>query len=86
MIDLQSGQELAINPNVAYSAMSTIKIPILLNMFRALTSDPSTDITSSTFGQALYQGSPGGTFGQQSATYGTGNTGRQVELGLKITF
>ena len=31
--------------------------------------DPDTDITSSTFGQALFQGSPGGTFGQQGATY-----------------
>jgi hypothetical protein len=48
--------------------------------------DPNTDIYSSTFGQALYQGSPGGTFGQQGATYGTGNSGRQVELGLKIIF
>ena len=48
--------------------------------------DPDTNIYSSTFGQALYQGSPGGTFGQQGATYGTGNAGRQVELGLKIIF
>jgi hypothetical protein len=48
--------------------------------------DPDTNIYSSTFGQALYQGSPGGTFGQQGATYGTGNAGRQVELGLKVIF
>lgn len=48
--------------------------------------DPNTDIYSSTFGQALYQGSPGGTFGQQGATYGSGNSGRQIELGLKIIF
>jgi len=48
--------------------------------------DPDTNIYSSTFGQALFQGSPGGTFGQQGATYGTGNSGRQVELGLKIIF
>lgn len=48
--------------------------------------DPDTNIYSSTFGQALFQGSPGGTFGQQGATYGTGNSGRQVELGLKIVF
>lgn len=48
--------------------------------------DPDTNIYSSTFGQALYQGSPGGSFGQQGATYGTGNAGRQVELGLKIIF
>ncbi len=48
--------------------------------------DPDTNIYSSTFGQALYQGSPGGQFGQQSATYGSGNSGRQMELGLKIIF
>jgi hypothetical protein len=48
--------------------------------------DPNTDIYSSTFGQALYQGSPGGSFGQQGATFGSGNSGRQVELGLKIIF
>ena len=48
--------------------------------------DPNTDVTSSTFGQALYQGSPGGTFGQQRAEYGTGNSGRQLEFGLKLVF
>ena len=48
--------------------------------------DPDTNVTSSTFGQALFQGSPGGSFGQQGATYGTGNAGRQMELGLKIIF
>lgn len=48
--------------------------------------DPNTDVTSSSFGQALYQGSPGGQFGQQGATFGGGNTGRQMELGLKIIF
>ena len=47
--------------------------------------DPNTDINSSTFGQALFQGSPGGTIGAQAATYGN-QSGRQVELGLRITF
>jgi hypothetical protein len=47
--------------------------------------DPNTDINSSTFGQALFQGSPGGTIGAQSATYGN-QSGRQVELGLRIIF
>jgi beta-lactamase class A len=32
IIDLETGEELSINPDVAYSAMSTIKIPILLNV------------------------------------------------------
>jgi hypothetical protein len=45
--------------------------------------DPDTDIYSSTFGQALYQGSPGGTFGAQSATAAL-VTGRQVELMFKL--
>lgn len=46
--------------------------------------DPDTGVTSSTFGEALFQGSPGGTFGAQSATEYT--AGRQVELGLKLTW
>jgi hypothetical protein len=48
--------------------------------------DPNTDINSSLFGKALYQGAPGGTFGRQAASYGPGNSGRQCELGLKIIF
>jgi hypothetical protein len=48
--------------------------------------DPVTDITNSSFGQALYQGSPGGQFGSQTATTGTALSGRQVELGLRIFF
>jgi hypothetical protein len=47
--------------------------------------DPDTNVLSSTFGQALFQGSPGGTFGAQGATFGN-QSGRQVELGMKITF
>ncbi|MDQ6665607.1 MAG: TonB-dependent receptor, partial [Acidobacteriota bacterium] len=47
--------------------------------------DPDTNVLSSTFGQALFQGSPGGSFGAQGATYGN-QSGRQVELGLKIIF
>jgi hypothetical protein len=47
--------------------------------------NPDTNIYSSTFGQALYQGSPGGSFGQQGADYGS-TSGRQVELSLKVIF
>jgi len=47
--------------------------------------DPDTGVTDSTFGKALYQGSPGGIFGAQGATYGN-QSGRQVELGLKLIF
>jgi hypothetical protein len=47
--------------------------------------DPDTNVLSSTFGKALFQGSPGGTIGAQGATYGN-QSGRQVELGFKILF
>jgi len=47
--------------------------------------DPDTNVLSSTFGQTLFQGSPGGSFGIQGATYGN-QSGRQVELGMKIIF
>jgi hypothetical protein len=47
--------------------------------------DPDTNVLSSTFGQTLFQGSPGGSFGAQGATFGN-QSGRQVELGMKIIF
>src|SRR5258706_656364 len=43
VIDLQTGQEVSINPDIAYAAMSTIKIPIMLNIFRKLTFAPDKD-------------------------------------------
>src|SRR6266852_1111589 len=43
VIDLQNGQEMDINPAVAYSASSTIKIPILINIFRKLDFAPDND-------------------------------------------
>jgi hypothetical protein len=50
-----------------------------------IASVPDTNVLSSTFGKALFQGSPGGTIGAQGATYGN-QSGRQVELGFKILF
>ncbi len=47
--------------------------------------DPVTDFTNASFGQALFQGSPGGTFGAQTATYGN-QSGRQIEIGMRIFF
>lgn len=47
--------------------------------------DPDLSFNDANFGQALYQGSPGGTFGSQGATYGN-QAGRQVELGFKLIF
>jgi hypothetical protein len=46
---------------------------------------PNTDINSSQFGTALFQGTPAANFGAQTQELGN-ITGRQVELGLKIRF
>ena len=40
--DLQTGEEISLNSDVAVSAASTIKIPILLDYFRALNLAPTT--------------------------------------------
>ena len=47
--------------------------------------NPNLSVTSSQFGQALFQGSPSAQFGPQSMELG-GVSGRQVELGMKIVF
>ncbi|HZQ52512.1 MAG TPA: carboxypeptidase-like regulatory domain-containing protein [Bryobacteraceae bacterium] len=47
--------------------------------------DPDTNFSDADFGQALFQGSPGGQFGAQTAVYGN-QSGRQVELGFKLIF
>jgi hypothetical protein len=47
--------------------------------------NPNLDVTSSQFGQALFQGSPAATFGPQTMELGN-VSGRQVEIGLKILF
>ena len=46
---------------------------------------PDTTFSDANFGQAIYQGSPAGSFGSQTATYGN-QAGRQVELGVKLFF
>lgn len=48
-------------------------------------SDPDTNQAAGDFGLALYQGSPAGQFGGQTAVYGN-QAGRQIELGLRLTF
>jgi len=47
--------------------------------------NPNMSVTSSQFGQALYQGTPAATFGPQTMELGN-VSGRQVELGLKFIF
>jgi hypothetical protein len=48
--------------------------------------DPDTNIYDSTFGMALYQGAPGGSFGPSGQGGSNYATGRQVEFGLKVKF
>ena len=47
--------------------------------------NPNLSVTSSQFGQALYQGTPAATFGPQTMELGN-VSGRQVELGMKLIF
>jgi hypothetical protein len=47
--------------------------------------NPNTDRNAPDFGQSLYQGSPAAQFSGQTATYGN-QAGRQLELGLRLTF
>lgn len=43
LMDLRTGQAVSLNPGVAYSGMSLIKIPILLAVYRALDGLPTPD-------------------------------------------
>ena len=71
--------------NITERVHAELKIAAYNATNRLNLGDPNTDVKSSTFGQALFQGSPGGIFGAQGATYGN-QSGRQMEIGLKILF
>ncbi len=43
LMDLRTGQALSLNPGIAYSGMSLIKIPILLAVYRLLNQPPTAD-------------------------------------------
>lgn len=73
------------NFNITDRIHAELKIAAYNATNRLNRGDPDTNVYSSTFGQALYQGSPGGTFGAQGATYGN-QSGRQAELGFKLIF
>lgn len=47
--------------------------------------NPDVSPVSANFGKTLYQGAPTATFGAQTMSMGT-ITGRQVELGIRLTF
>ncbi len=56
------------------------------NVFNRLNrGDPNLNPSDPNYGTNLYQGAPGGTYGAQIATPAN-VTGRQIEIGLKITF
>jgi hypothetical protein len=56
------------------------------NVFNRLNrGDPNLNPADSNYGTNLYQGAPGGTYGAQTATPAN-VTGRQMEIGLKVTF
>ncbi len=71
----------------SFHIIERVRAELKLTAYNALNKlnrgDPDTGVLDSTFGQALYQGSPGGTFGAQAATSAF-NSGRQLELGFKI--
>jgi hypothetical protein len=66
-----------------------VKTEFALRAFNALNQlnrgNPNLSVTSSQFGQALYQGTPAAQFGPQTMQLGN-VSGRQVELGMKIIF
>ena len=56
------------------------------NVFNRLNrGDPNLNPGDPNYGTNLYQGAPGGTYGAQIATPAN-VTGRQIEIGLKVTF
>ena len=44
VVDLQTGEELNLNPDVAYAGLSIMKIPIVLDMYRVLDFEPFPEI------------------------------------------
>ena len=67
-----------------------VQAQVKLNAYNALNklnlADPDVTVTDTgLFGRAIYQGSPAGEFGGQTATYGN-QAGRQLEIGARILF
>jgi hypothetical protein len=71
--------------NITERVHSELKISAY-NVFNRLNrGDPNMNPSDPNYGTDLYQGAPGGTFGAQSATPAN-VTGRQMEIGLRISF
>ena len=74
------------NFRITEKVQAELKMAAYNSINRLNLGNPNTSITSSQFGQALYQGQPNATFGPQTGDAGAGVGGRQVELGMKIIF
>ncbi|GAB4551122.1 MAG: serine hydrolase [Anaerolineae bacterium] len=84
VIDLQDGEEMWINPDITYSAASTIKIPIMLNLFanNALAIEGETRWLAAA--SILCSSNSASNYVMQST--GTGaNARQQLESGLRKT-
>jgi beta-lactamase class A len=82
VIDLETGKETWINPDVAYSSMSTIKIPILLNAFANLPFAPDNDVRWLMGASILCSNNSASNFLMQLVGEGA-NERRQMEDGLQ---
>lgn len=97
VIDLKSGAETTINADTAFSALSTIKIPILITRFSKLVLDPDRDTkwlmaasilcSSNSASNFLIQASGSGTDDQRGFTTGLQTVMDTMQaLGAKNTF
>lgn len=73
------------NIKITEKVKAELKMAAYNALNRLSRGNPNTDVNSSQFGQALYQGSPSATFGPQTQEMGN-VSGRQVEIGLRIVF
>jgi hypothetical protein len=71
--------------NITERVHSQLKVTAYNTFNRLNRGDPNMNPTDPNYGRNLFQGAPGGTFGAQTATP-PNNTGRQLEIGLKIVF
>lgn len=82
VIDLQSGAEMWLNPNIAYSSASTVKIPILINYFAQMAFEPDTDIRWLMAASILCSNNPSSNLLMQVTGVG-GSAGARLVNGLQ---
>ncbi len=93
IMDLQTGEELAINADIALSGLSIMKIPILLETYRALDFEPTPNQRDLILGTMVYSGNYSANLlldvvaGQDNAYLGVDIlTESMHRLGLQNTF